>query len=480
MAMTATFYHFSKRNRSTKVPEGSGTTLNIDLKDSTSVVHPIIIVQTIEAELFNYCFLSNFNRYYFISDWVYIKGRWECSLTLDPLATYKTSILSTSASILYAAGSTKNIADTRIPVIGNLLKAESYKALTGITFRDSGLGAIILGITGKGSFGAYLLANSMKVYDLIDGVDNWWTTTVSDTWDAFKQLIYGGTAGECLRSAMSMPILVDQTIVSPGQSAENLVLGNYPCKDANDNAIQGYKITNPIIQSVTNIDIPWIYSDWRRASAYTAVTLYIPCLGCFSLPASTLYYDSSLDIEYAINVTSGDIAAQVKGHTSEIIVVNASGNIAMPAPYGSTGINTSKLTTSFVAGVGATAMGVASAVASGGLTLPAVAAIGGGLAAGASGTIEALGGTAQGSAGLGGGASHVLDPVCHVWVTQKELTDTQANFNNIMGKPFMGVSTPGAFSGYVQTDGFQFANDFATSTEKDTINKLMDSGVYIE
>lgn len=478
--MQAIFYHFDKRNRSTKTPAGDGTALEIQLKDSTSVVNPVIMVQTIEAELFNYCYLSDWQRYYFVSDWVYIKGRWECSLTLDPLATYKVPILATPANILYASGSTKNIADTRIPVYGNLLKAETYKALTGITFRESGLGAIVLGITGKGSFGAYLLANSMKVYDLIDGIDNWWTTTVSDTWEAFKQLIYGGTAGECLRSALSMPLLVDQTIVSPGQSAENLVLGNYPCKDANDNAIQGYKITNPIIQSITNIDIPWIYTDWRRASAYTAVTLYIPCLGCFSLPASTLYYDESLDIEYAINVTSGDIAAQVKGHTSGIIIVNASGNIAMPAPYGSTGINTSKLTTSFVAGVGATAMGVASAIASGGLTLPAVTAIGGGLAAGASGTIDALGGTAQGSAGLGGGASHTLDSVCHVWVTQKELTDTQDHFNTIMGKPFMGVSTPGSFSGYVQTDGFQLSSAYASSREKDLVNSLMDGGVYVE
>ena len=56
----------------------------------------------------------------------------------------------------------------------------------------------------------------------------------------------------------------------------------------------------------------------------------------------------------------------------------------------------------------------------------------------------------------------------------------QSNFNPIMGKPFMGVSTPGSFSGYVQTDGFKLSSSRAYSTEKDTINQLMDSGIYYE
>ena len=48
-----------------------------------------------------------------------------------------------------------------------------------------------------------------------------------------------------------------------------------------------------------------------------------------------------------------------------------------------------------------------------------------------------------------------------------------------MGKPFMGVSTPGSFTGYVQTDGFQL-DATAYVVEKDTVNRLMDSGVYME
>ena len=44
----------------------------------------------------------------------------------------------------------------------------------------------------------------------------------------------------------------------------------------------------------------------------------------------------------------------------------------------------------------------------------------------------------------------------------------------------MEVDKIGNHSGFVQTDGFQLASDFAYSSEKDQVNKLMDSGVYIE
>lgn len=481
--MQIQLYHFSKRNKSTKQPSTADLTLsNVQLKDSTSVIRPIFEIQTVtDPELYNYVYVPSWQRYYFINDWIYMKGRWFCHCIEDFLGSFKAGIITTSCNIMYASGSTKNIVDARIPTMANVLYGEEISALGDMTIVE-GTGPIILGITGKGSFGPYLLQYSNDIYEMLDGVDDWWTTEASSLWDAFKQLIFGGTAGECLRSALSLPILVDPAKICPvpASALESLHLGNYPCKNANNNDIKGYKIINPVIKFTEDIDIPWQSADWKKVASYTNIRLYLPLIGDINLPSTELINDSALDITYAVNVTSGDISAQVKGHTSGRIVANTSGNCAMPAPYGSTGVNTSKMTASFAGGLGATALGVASIVATGGASLPAVMAIGGGLAGATAGTVDALGGTGQGSAGLGGGASHALDKVIHCYVTQKVLTDTQTNFNPIMGKPYMGVSTPGAFSGYVQTDGFQFENAFASYEEKDTINGLMNTGVYIE
>ena len=91
-----------------------------------------------------------------------------------------------------------------------------------------------------------------------------------------------------------------------------------------------------------------------------------------------------------------------------------------------------------------------------------------------------MGGTGSGSGGLGGGASSGLDHHIRCLVVQKQLTETQTNTNGIMGKPYMGISTPASFTGYVQTDGFQLADADAYQSERETINKMLDTGIYYE
>lgn len=477
-AMLARFYNLSKRNKSTMVPTGSGVDKSIYLKDATTVIRPTIVVQTMDAVSYNYVYLTNWNRYYFVTDWMYIKGRWEISLILDALASYKAGILATSCNILYASGSNKAVVDTRIPVRSIVQRISVPKAIDKMTIVDDGM--VILGITGKGSFGAYLMENSNLVSELLDGMDAWVGTSISDQFELTKQLLYGGSASECLRSALKIPILFAGNKVST-QPAEPLYLGNYPCKDGNGNAIMGYKIDKPIINFIDDIEIPWLHDEgsWQRTSNYTNVILYLPFIGNIQIPVTEAQNDSALEVNYSINVTSGDISVQVKGSDTSIIFANCNANIAMPTAYGSTGINTTKMTSAIVAGVGAVIAGAA-VLATGGAAAPAVLGIGGGLAAAAGGTLTALGGNGSGSGGLGGGAAQGLDRVAHVYLTSKVLTDTQNAFDPIMGKPFYGVSTPGAFSGYVQTDGFQFSSSGASSEEKDMINALMDGGVYIE
>lgn len=476
--MKVHFYQFSKRNKSTKVPLNTDTYTEVDvaLKEGTSIIKPILLVQTFNACTYNYVHINDWNRYYFISDAKYVDGMYEVACILDPLGSYKTAIGTTSCNILYATGSTKNIVDARIPVKADVLLGHNYNAVSGMTITE-GSGAVILGITGKGSFGTYLMQNSSLISELLDGIDNW-ASFITDNWTFTKQLFFGGSASECLRSAIAIPLVFGGSDVSSG-SAEQLNLGNYPCVDGNGNAISGYKITKPILKYNGSINIPWQSSDWKKTAGYTTISLYLPFIGLIAVPATEVMTDSSLSVHYAINVTSGDISVEVYGATSSKKICVASGNCAMNTAYGSTGINTSKLTSAVVTGVG-TLIAAASAMESGGLTWAAKAAIGGGLAATAGATIGALGGSGSGSGGLGGGSNQGLDKVMHCFVTQKQLSDTQANFDPIIGKPYMGVSTPGSFSGYVQTDGFQFEDVQALSAEKDIINQLMDSGIYYE
>ena len=79
----------------------SGGSYNCLLKDSTSILDPVIILQTSDAIYsFNYMYIPDFGRYYFIKDIKSLNNnRWEISAHVDVLETYKSKILSNSAVI---------------------------------------------------------------------------------------------------------------------------------------------------------------------------------------------------------------------------------------------------------------------------------------------------------------------------------------------------------------------------------------------
>lgn len=474
--MLVRFYQNTKRNRSTALPTGQYKEVDVKLKDMTSITSPTLLLSSFAPVFYNYVEIMEWSRYYFISNTASVEGMWEVSLTEDYLASFRAYILNTNANILYATGSTKSIVDSRIPVKSTVSIGHNYAAIPKMTITE-GSGAVILGITGKGSLGAYLMQNSTLISELLDGIDSW-SSFINDNWTFTKQLFFGGSASECLRSAIALPLVIGGDQVSAG-TAEDLNLGNYPCMDNNGNSIKGYKITKPIISFGDTINIPWQSSDWKKVAAYSSIKMYFPFIGIITLPATELQDDSTITYHYSLNVTSGDISLEVYGTTSKLKVATASGNCAMPTAFGSTGINTSKLTTAAATGLGAL-VAISAASATGGLSFLAEAAIGGAIGSTALQTMEALGGTGQGSAGLGGGSSQGLDKVVHIFVIQKELSASQNSFDPIMGKPFMEVDLIGNHRGFVQTDGFQLSSDFAYSAEKDQVNKLMDSGVYIE
>ena len=119
--ITANFYTFNKRNNSTKVPTGTGTSINIVLKDDVSILNPTIRVSLSATVLsYNYCYIPVFSRYYFITDIVSSKGFWEIELKCDVLASYKTQIGSMNTYVLRSAHEMDgNVIDTIYPVKAN-------------------------------------------------------------------------------------------------------------------------------------------------------------------------------------------------------------------------------------------------------------------------------------------------------------------------------------------------------------------------
>ncbi len=468
---TANFYTFAKRKNSTKQPTGTGTQLTVNLKSGTSLISPTFLLSLSSRPDYNY--LSFEGRYYFITDIISVRDSlWEIQASVDALGTWKTTISSAEAMILYATGGSLDIIDQRLNLTDAITIGDNTAVFTNLLIVDNIWGAVILSITGEGSFGCYLMQAPNMMYQLMENIDAWGQNTMSDELEALKQLVFGGSAPNNLKGAIALPFVLSAT----GQgSIEQLYLGKYPCTDSNGNPINGYPINTPIVTDFVDVVIPWQYADWRRYAPYTKVYLYIPFIGMVAIPSSEVVNEYSLRVFMSLNITSGDLAVEVRGLTSGRLLSTASTNCAMSIPFGSANISGAKLASAVGVGL-ATAAGI---LTSGASTAATALSAGAGMTATAAGLINALGGESSGGGGLGGGASQGLDKAVHCYTVSRTLADSQANVNPIIGRPVMAKKTIGTYSGYVQTDGLSISGNM-TDTEREAINSAFNGGAYFE
>ncbi|MEE3499293.1 MAG: hypothetical protein VZS12_09215 [Ruminococcus bromii] len=86
------YINSSENNRVNKVLSGkfemSGT-----LRGETNVVNPEILIEHTNPTGYNYAYIPEFNRYYFINEFTAVRnGLWRVRLAVDVLETYKTQI----------------------------------------------------------------------------------------------------------------------------------------------------------------------------------------------------------------------------------------------------------------------------------------------------------------------------------------------------------------------------------------------------
>lgn len=71
---------------------------NCTLKDDTNIINPFIMIQSDDSlKNCNYCYINDFNRYYYIKNITYKKGKiLEIELEIDVLMSFKNMILNST------------------------------------------------------------------------------------------------------------------------------------------------------------------------------------------------------------------------------------------------------------------------------------------------------------------------------------------------------------------------------------------------
>ncbi|MBR5513684.1 MAG: hypothetical protein IKV85_06830 [Ruminococcus sp.] len=115
--MQVQFTNTNKRENSTAIPSSFSVTRSCVLKNASSIINPVIELDcTVNDHTYNYCYIADFSRYYWVRDIVYEDARIIYYLDCDVLASARAFIGNASMYVLRSAADWNgDIIDTLYP-----------------------------------------------------------------------------------------------------------------------------------------------------------------------------------------------------------------------------------------------------------------------------------------------------------------------------------------------------------------------------
>ena len=418
-------YSFSKKRNSTKVPSSSaGTSYTGVIVEPTSVLDPIVKLEGITAYNYNYVYIQEFSRYYFINDWHTENGFWFINLTIDVLASHRSVIRSSTQYIERSASNVNEyIVDTLFPSSGNITKS--------VVEVNAGLQSFI--------------QNGMFVLNITGSTD----TAIGPwacTWNTFKNFVsemtlkydddtFFGNIADGIRNSIWKPFehlgsviwFPDDYIDTTGITAStSITLGNIVISSSASKPMSFYHLTLPSLWTSATFNIP----KHPQAATYGKYMNLKPY-------SQYIYRDSIFDGQSRVGQVGVLISMENNSLNLGGIITSIAGTVA--------------------AGF---AGGAAAAIASSA-----------GIIGAADSTLQTTASTSQ-----SGSTALVWMPIvidCYFW---NSVGHDAAN----LGRAYCQTGQISAFSGYLKCNNSHIEGGLLSSAEIDMIESLMDSGFYYE
>ena len=331
MAISATFSKTNKKINSTAQPvaDASDITLQVELKDVTNLFTPSLVISTdvfmsggqIKNPMqYNYCYLPDFERYYFVRSWSWILGRWECSLEVDVLATFKTEIGNTNAFVLRAASQyDADIIDTKYPCTMDIAGAlQDKQVLNGgnpwnVNIKNASItqGFYVISVVnsdvsavGGVSHYAFSATVMQELMNKLFSAPTWMNITDANISTDLQKMLFNPM--QYITSCMWIPSGLNTTGMT---STNTLPLGWWSL------TLTGgfYRIeaSNSAIEITRTVAIPHhpqydaSKRRWLQLSPYTTIALYFPPFGFIPLDSTKLYLCDLINIKVRIDIITG-------------------------------------------------------------------------------------------------------------------------------------------------------------------------------
>lgn len=459
MAIDVNFYTFYKKPNSTKQPDGTGVTYKCNLIEPTSFTSPdIALVVPARPTDFNYAYIPEFSRYYFIQDWAYSAGLWRASLTVDVLASYREHIGSQRQYVLRsAARSDGKIIDTMYPTKNSPSNVFTYSTDAGgdNPFKSNfSEGVYIVGIinSDSGAIGCvsyYVFNNSQfrAFCNTLMGTSGWMYNGIEEIGEELTRVLFNPF--QYVASCIWLPV----SSVATGGSVGAIPYGWWTL------SVGASRFGGDSKVAAATFTIPKHPQNGRGAylngAPFSRYMLSWPCFGQFALDPDILGVSSTLYAQCFIDPVSGMGTLNIMTEKASLITTQTQVGVPiqiaqMAANYGGTaGSVISAFTNGIIGNIGGALSSIGDAVSN---AMPQLTTMG----------------------KNGGAGAYMFPPVLNS--TFYSVVDDDVEH---LGRPLCQDVTPSSIPGYMLCADVEIEIP-GTKPEMENIVSLMESGFYYE
>ena len=475
---------FEKKKNSTKQPDQATTKVtfsNVQLKEETSVLNPILIFNTVNPgthtgttpnpftpSYYDYAYIPTFGRYYFIQDWTYKNGVWECMLSVDVLASFKTGIGALSEYVTRSASAYNGyITDTTYPAHTNLSMTTQNVLLNldttgfyivGIISNDStpATGAVtyyFLTPTQMATLKAYLMSENFLVDNHLNNLTDINKEMVKVIYNPYQYIV------SCIFIPLPFPSVGTDATIQFGWWTMTGITGRRMSEHP--------YVAERVSDNITIAAHPQAAArgSFLNHAPYTERYIVHPLLGTILLDANKCDVGDTVSISFMVDAITGEATVTINNSTKNIVLYQNVLQIGVNIPLAQ--MNTD------VIGMARTAITSTGNTISKALSFD----VGGALASAATGILDTLESSIPilQSNGLVGNRSMFNLPAkvitCYRQVVNDDLTNK--------GRPLCEMRTLNSLSGYIQCADVH-ADLACFTSEKESIISYLENGFYYE
>jgi len=323
-----TLYQFNKRHNSTAVPASEGVTVSCQMKTETNIISPVIVLKTNPID-YNYAYIPEFHRYYFIDNITYGFGVWNVSLICDVLATYKTDIGAASlmverASNTYNGTVIDGMRFTRTGGTARRTQLEGFNSSGGVYVLK------ILSGTGSGSIAYQMPPSDFKLFlnTMVPALEAWEPGDMAQGLiNAIANPTQYITGCHWFPSAFLSGGAVSQIMVGPvfvnGLTGTSIV----------DISGTGQTTTNYAISKHPSANT---YGEYLNLHPFSRYAVDYPPFGLIELDPTKLSGQNSIDITLLKDAYTGEGRLTITAGNS--ILAEVASQYGVPVPVSQTGV----------------------------------------------------------------------------------------------------------------------------------------------